>query len=58
MEHAVRQCEAPKRSAVRNAPTLASARGTPKKQNYFSNLIKFFQFLSKKNTNFKQLKQK
>ncbi|MCS7027898.1 MAG: hypothetical protein NZ519_03965 [Bacteroidia bacterium] len=27
--------EAPKRSAVRNAPTLASARGTPKKYHSF-----------------------
>ncbi|MCS7027263.1 MAG: hypothetical protein NZ519_00725 [Bacteroidia bacterium] len=35
MEHArkgsTKRSEVPKRSAVRNAPTLASARGTPKK---------------------------
>ncbi|MDW8303005.1 MAG: hypothetical protein RML38_11135, partial [Bacteroidia bacterium] len=34
MEHArqgsTKRSEVPKRSAVRNAPTLASARGTPK----------------------------
>ncbi|MCS7028322.1 MAG: hypothetical protein NZ519_06095 [Bacteroidia bacterium] len=31
--------EAPKRSVVRNAPTLASARGTPKKEIQFINIL-------------------
>ncbi|MDW8302983.1 MAG: hypothetical protein RML38_11020, partial [Bacteroidia bacterium] len=49
MEHADRQCVALAKhrsdSVVRNAPTLASARGTPKKIKSFSDLIQLWYFV-------------